>query len=124
MEPTRGPPCCPRAPVLPSPVAEDGRAIPHSGMSAGTEGSLRAAGAQVRDLIQGEGLPGGGDMSTETCKRSRIWLHGEGQRAERIAYAEVRGVKGMAFRKGQRTVGLQRAGTRGGLQCRPQSHLS
>lgn len=47
----------------------------------------------MRDLIQLEEtqkrLPGGGDMVTETWRRSRIWLDGEGWEAERTAPAKV-----------------------------------
>lgn len=76
--PAREAQCRPRS--RHSQMEEDRPAVTHSGRTAWPEGSIGAAGAYVRQLIQVEEapgrLPGGGDMSAETWRKSRIWLDG------------------------------------------------
>lgn len=125
--PTREPQCCPRGSHS---LMEDRRAMTHrdecpdsrkqQGCRSLSKGPNTGGGNSKR-------LPGGGDKSTETWRRRRIWPDGKGWEAERTAHAKVQRHKkndilGRTEGPGP-IVGLQGIGRRRGLQCRPHPHL-
>lgn len=64
----------------------------------------------MRELIQGEEsqgrLPGGGAISAETWRMSRIWLDRKGWQTERTAYAKVRRHKKHDILEGKHDQGI------------------